>query len=54
MEDDAEAKLRAEFLHRHNAPKDWLILTQGEVQHFKQLVEWTKKANAALNPPTQS
>ena len=33
--DDAEAKRRAEWLHAHNAPKDWVILTESEVAAMK-------------------
>ncbi len=33
--DEAEAKRRAEWLDAHNAPKDWAILTQGEVAQMK-------------------
>lgn len=31
-EDEAKAKMRAEFLHRHQAPKDWVILTIEEME----------------------
>ena len=33
--DDAEAKRRAEWLHAHDAPKDWVVLTNGEVAAIK-------------------
>jgi hypothetical protein len=34
--DAEEAKLRAEWLHAHNAPKDWVILREHEVAAIKR------------------
>jgi len=33
--DQVEAETRAEFLHLHKAPKDWLIVTESEVAALK-------------------
>ena len=33
--DAAEAKLRAEWLHKHKAPQDWIILTGSEVSTIR-------------------
>lgn len=33
--DDAEAKLRAEWLTAHSAPKDWVVLTIDEVRKIR-------------------
>ncbi len=33
--DDIEAKRRAEWLHQHGAPTNWVILTEGEVAAIK-------------------
>ena len=33
--DQVEAETRAEFLHLHKAPKDWLIVTESEVASLK-------------------
>ena len=33
--DNAEAKRRAEWLHEHNAPKNWIVLTGEEVDAIK-------------------
>ncbi len=51
--DDAEAKRRAEWLHAHNAPKDWVVLTESEVAQIKsehiQLVLAHHDLRAALS-----
>jgi len=37
--DESEAKLRAEWLHKHKAPKDWIILTGSEVSTIRAELE---------------
>ena len=34
--DAAEANRRAEWLHKHKAPKDWIILTTSEVSTIRE------------------
>lgn len=34
-QDEAEAILRAEWLHLHNAPKDWIVMTSHEIATLK-------------------
>jgi septal ring factor EnvC (AmiA/AmiB activator) len=34
--DEAEAKYRAEWLNKHNAPKSWLILTESEISVLRK------------------
>ena len=41
--DEAEAKLRAEWLHRHKAPKNWIILTGSEVSTIRAELEATER-----------
>lgn len=41
-EDAKEAVRRAEFLHRHNAPKDWAIVSIQEMRELRA------QLNAAL------
>lgn len=35
---DEEARKRAEFLHKHNAPKGWLIFTEKEINILKAMI----------------
>jgi hypothetical protein len=34
--DAAEANRRAEWLHKHKAPKDWIVLTTSEVSVIRE------------------
>lgn len=36
MSDTAEANRRAEWLHKHKAPKDWIVLTTSEVSTIRE------------------
>lgn len=46
--DDIIAKERAEWLHRHDAPKDWLIVTKDEVATLKRELARFREESAAL------
>jgi hypothetical protein len=41
--DATEAKLRAEWLHRHKAHKDWIILSVSEVAVIRAELEATER-----------
>ena len=41
--DEAEAKRRAEWLHKHKAPKNWIILTIEEVREVKREMDELRK-----------
>lgn len=38
--DAEEAKFRAEWLHKHKAPKDWIILTNNEISTIRSELEF--------------
>ena len=41
--DAAEAKRRAEWLHKHKAPKDWIVLTNNEISTIRAELEATER-----------
>jgi hypothetical protein len=48
--DAAEAKLRAEWLHKHKAPQDWIILTGSEVSTIQvELETMQRERDAAID-----
>lgn len=48
--DAAEAKLRAEWLHKHKAPQDWIILTVSEVSTIRtELDAIQRERDAAID-----
>ena len=46
--DDQEARYRAEWLHKHNAPKGWLVLTEFEVATIKHELTDVQRELAAI------
>jgi chromosome segregation ATPase len=44
--DHAEARYRAEWLHKHKAPQDWLILTTSEVATLSKELDGAERSHA--------